>query len=79
MTDPSASFLLYLPFLCVLEGAPGTLEPTFLPPGREEIAAYERTGIMVPTHGRQRRAGLAGVMLQQGACSERAPTPPPAH
>lgn len=54
-TDPSALFLLYLLFLCVSDGAPGTLGPLFLPPAREEVAACECTGIMVPTRGRQCR------------------------
>ena len=56
-TDPSA--LLLLLFLCMLEGAPGTLPPLFLPPAREERAAHGGTGRMVQAHGR-RCSGCSG-------------------
>lgn len=64
-TNLSALLLPHLLFfLCLPEGAPGTLQPLFLPPARGEIAACVCTGITVPTHGRRCRVwsgwGVAG-------------------
>lgn len=64
-TNPSALLLPHLLFfLCLPEGAPGTLQPLFLPPARGEIAACVCPGITVPTHGRRCRVwsgwGVAG-------------------